>query len=666
MSEVQTLINDHHLTFDEARHELMKNQMATFGNIDVETGLPLDDKLFSFERDLSSRGSARQLRPAQLQRQQFFLGGALPAVIGGPVMLSYGNYSSGTSSSARRDDIDFEDADRADDSSDCDRERTYEMDGGAEAAGSSHFGDGTTSTRNQGDLLMFEQLRPSAFVGFVQKKTKTVSRLALCVFLAVTLLLAGMALYWDWSVKELIMWSGNANLGGRGSETDSWAAILPDYHHTEWAAPIENSSTQCPQKTGPLRCTDWPVDEAKPSGMKWKFWQFGPGIFGIKQQVVVPPYTILVGNADPNIETVNGQPRPQDEEHKLNFVNDRGTNPFGPLDFDRTTGKQTLILAQNPVNPGTPELHYCKARGPDEIKEARIGFVMSSHTVARNLNYQGIDQYRPEDAGILCGGAIFETTGCSYTWCDLGKEKTYSYLGYNFQQKDKEDPAFVSALNNNGAEGGFAAENVLIENIRINDVYSTSDGTRAHGNDFSDQMDVRSEDIRSSQMVFWIPDTRVTNAAGAFTKNIIVRNIIAYSTHADGLSIHSRAENVLIDNVHIQNSGADGFVLWGAGTSRNVVFKDCEMVNPGSMFGTGYSYGNCAGIYGAGRGAVVFDNFRCVTPYFEQVTNKEKHGDRAGESAPFISETCRRMSRVGVSMGQRMSQAPTPSATDYI
>eukprot|EP00392_Amoebophrya_sp_AT5.2_P000629 g630.t1 len=406
-------------------------------------------------------------------------------------------------------------------------------------------------------------------------------------------------------------------------------SIPVHYPCAKWATLIEKGQCGFKAKEGLSSCEERSLslvrnvvaEDRELPNKTYKVYQFGPGTFGIDRQVLVPPFTILQGFTDPSINTdASGRAErlSAGPMRKLSFAHDRLNNgPFRAVDFSPSTGQQTQILATKAVNIGAP---YCRAAG--NIKHTKIGFVMSSNTVARNLNYQGIDRGRPTDsrpmgATTSCGGAVFETKGCSYDHC-------YGLVGGN------------PAMNNADADGR-ASQNVLIENIRINDVYSTADGTRK--DKFQDYTRLDAKKVRGAQMVFWVPDTRIwlpkkvgkgfETRGKDWTKNIVVRNIIAYSTHAGGVHISQRAENVFIENVHIQNTGDDGFALKGTGLSSNVVFKDCEIVNPGVLHaGKNYYYGNCAALYGAG-GPVVFQNFRCVAPLYAAVSSSPGSPNKA-------------------------------------
>lgn len=121
-------------------------------------------------------------------------------------------------------------------------------------------------------------------------------------------------------------------------------------------------------------------------------------------------------------------------------------------------------------------------------------------------------------------------------------------------------------------------------------------------------------------MLFWVPQTKVGPPSVKppyISRNIIIRNIIAYSTHSTPIWIRSNAENVFISNVHVQNFGGSygGIAIGGIGGSSNVVVRDSEVVTtmPGNVAA------GCANVYGA-VGKIVFQNFRCVTRHRTMLT----------------------------------------------
>merc|ERR1712060_311416 len=95
------------------------------------------------------------------------------------------------------------------------------------------------------------------------------------------------------------------------------------------------------------------------------------------------------------------------------------------------------------------------------------------------------------------------------------------------------------------------------------------------------------------------------------TQHIVVKNVVASSTQADGINLHGKVEHALVDQVYFQNAGDDIYALWGAGLSpTDVVFRDAVAVNPGILRPNWY--GNCVATYGLQ--SVVFENLTCRAP----------------------------------------------------
>jgi len=231
-------------------------------------------------------------------------------------------------------------------------------------------------------------------------------------------------------------------------------------------------------------------------------------------------------------------------------------------------------------------MNYCHAA---DMITTRVGFVLSSHVSVRDLSYQGIDTIRPQDNGGLCGGAAFETKGCAENDCG------------------------ASSVNNGGSDGKGSV-GVRIENVRMNDYYYAEDKHKigvspAHCCPDNEEycLFCNPNGIRSTQVGVWVPDVR--NSEG--TRDLLVQNVVSRSFQADGVNLHGNVHDALVQNVYMENTGDDIFVLWGANKGpTNVTFKDCTAVNPGITRPTWY--GNCAATYGVK--SIAFENIVCKAP----------------------------------------------------
>ena len=261
-------------------------------------------------------------------------------------------------------------------------------------------------------------------------------------------------------------------------------------------------------------------------------------MFEIDEQLLVPANTTIVGAANPN---------------------DMAAPERSP-----DWAKQTLFLATR----GAVDylMDYCHAT---DMVTTRVGFVLSSYVQVHNVTFQGIDTIRPGDNGALCGGGAFETKGCA------------------------ENDCHNSDVNNAGSDG-LASAHVVIDSVRLNDFFFPEDhekvGAHIDGNSECQSPSWPSEccfckpnGVRSTQVGVWIPQTRDADA-GAFTHDVVVRNVVSRSTQADAVNLHGNVRDVLVENTYFENTGDDGFVLWGASNNpSNVTFRDCIAVNPGIM-----------------------------------------------------------------------------------
>jgi hypothetical protein len=154
-----------------------------------------------------------------------------------------------------------------------------------------------------------------------------------------------------------------------------------------------------------------------PDGIK--SYNIPAGIFEIGVQFLVPEKVSLTGANPPNDKS----------------------NPTKSPNWE----SQTVFLATRGVSDYN--MNYCHAK---DMVTTRVGFVLSSYVVVRNLSYQGIDTIRPGDNGALCGGGAFETKGCAENDCKK------------------------SNVNNGGSDGNGSVH-VTIDNVRLNDYYYEAD-----------------------------------------------------------------------------------------------------------------------------------------------------------------------------------------------
>jgi len=394
-------------------------------------------------------------------------------------------------------------------------------------------------------------------------------------------------------VNDAVLFDADETLGllqmraasGEGLASDTYQT----YPYSSWSDPIKVGT--CSQDSTPMSI-DMKAESGDSSGVLTcsleagvKTYRFPAGIFEIGEQLLIPDSTAIIGANNPNdmsepTKTPNWQ-------------------------------EQTLFLATRGATDYL--MNYCHAAN---MVITRVGFVLSSFVTVRNVAYQGVDTIRPEDNGALCGGGVFETKGCAENDCS------------------------VSSVNNGGSDG-IGSAYVTIENVRLNDYYSAEDkalvGAYIEGNYDCKTTDFRGGEccfckpngVRSSQIGVWVPATR--NSEG--TQHILVNNIVASSTQADGINFHGKVDHAEARNAYFQNAGDDIYALWGAESNpTNVVFRDSVAVNPGILRPNWY--GNCVATYGLQ--SVVFANLTCKIPTLEHPIPSPADGAITIDTSMFV------------------------------
>jgi len=280
-----------------------------------------------------------------------------------------------------------------------------------------------------------------------------------------------------------------------------------------------------------------------------RHFKFPVGEFDIKEQVYVPARTILEGNANPN--------DPADKTKKP----------------DPAT--QTYFVATKGVTD--PNVAYCGSDNnmqPGDAQKLRIGFLLNSNTIVKNINFQGKDTTRPFDNGSLCGGAAFETPGCvSPGFCD----------GHGKGWVGKRNGCFDHAgkPNNLIIGDGKGVENVIIENVRLNELFLPSDPSQL-------------KFAQGSQIAVWVAQTQ----DGSATSNVRVTNLVSMLTRGDGINFHGNVHNSIVEDSHIENTGDDIYAIWGGyHAPTGIIFRNNVAKNAGVT--RDYGYGVCLAIYGA-------------------------------------------------------------------
>lgn len=337
--------------------------------------------------------------------------------------------------------------------------------------------------------------------------------------------------------------------GNKSEDSSGLGDALPEYG-TDWKALITGSSCSTtslmPKSGGPggmISC------EMKGGVRSFKF---PVGKFDIDEQVVVPANTAIEGNANPN------------------DASDKTKKP------DPAT--QTYFIATQGVTDNGAA--YCGTNSnmrPGDAQKLRIGFLLYSNTVVKNINFQGKDTTRPKDNGNLCGGGVFETPGCVSPGFGDG-------VGLAWVNRQVGCYDHTGKQNNLITGNGKGVSNIIIDSVRLNDLFlpinpGLSDLVAGKG----------------SQIAVWVAMTQ----DGSATKNVKVTNLVSMLTRGDGINLHGNVQDSLVENCHIENTGDDIYAFWGAYAANpsNCVFRNNVGKNAGAT--RNYFYGVCVAVYGA-------------------------------------------------------------------
>lgn len=334
---------------------------------------------------------------------------------------------------------------------------------------------------------------------------------------------------------------------------------IPEYD-SSWKSLIAGSD--CPTeksfspKNGGAACNITCM--RSPSGVRQ--FKFPVGTFDIDEQVVVPASTSIEGNAPPN----------------------------DPIDKtkDPDPATQTFFVATKGVtDPDTPYCGTDQNMKQGDAQKIRIGFLLNSNTVVKNINFQGKDTTRPLDNGNLCGGGVFETPGCvSPGFGD----------GPGTDGKAKRNGCFDHAGKSNDLilGDGKGVSNIVIDSVRLNSLLLPSDPSQYVG-------------APGSQVAVWVAMTQ----DGSATTNVNVTNVVSMLTRGDGINLHGNVQNSRVENCHVENTGDDIYAFWGAYAENpsNNIFINNVGKNTGAT--RNYGYGVCVAIYGAKD--VTFTGMKC-------------------------------------------------------
>jgi len=169
----------------------------------------------------------------------------------------------------------------------------------------------------------------------------------------------------------------------------------------------------------------------------------------------------------------------------------------------------------------------------DENAKNRKGFLFGDNTYIGKLHYIGMETMRLADNGLLCGGAPFETPGCTCT--------------------GELVDAPVDCLGNSSTGiNGNGVNNVTLEDITV--------------------------EANTVQQVFYMAPTK---SGARASSNVFVSKIVTNGTWADGMNIHGSHRNIVVQDCDISNTGDDTYAIWSVNPGAdNISFYRNAGKNP--------------------------------------------------------------------------------------
>ena len=274
-------------------------------------------------------------------------------------------------------------------------------------------------------------------------------------------------------------------------------------------------------------------------------------VFPVTEQFTIPPHRAIVGAANPN-SPVGDKARQQS-----NF-----------------TGHTWFVIPRSAALCGTdPMCSDASAKGPTACSgdphTHRQGFLMSSHTTLKNINFQGADLGRAASEGTLCGPGAIELPGC------LSGSGCSSW--------------------DSGANGHGVVHNVLVQNVRLSDAVKRAEIAKMDGNCASGEaLDADGRHVAAHQVSVWV--AKLPAAEAAQHTNVLIDNLVSMNSRADGLNVHGAVRGLVLRDGHIENSGDDCIGVWGSGI-ENMTIKRMTTKNCAVTAGAQTNWGSCIGTY---------------------------------------------------------------------
>jgi len=287
----------------------------------------------------------------------------------------------------------------------------------------------------------------------------------------------------------------------------------------------------------------------------------------VLEQFTIPPNVAIIGAANPN--------DPKDKTKQQ-------TDVSGQTWF--VVPKESALCGSDPM------CRDASAKAPTacsgDPRTHRQGFLMSSHSTLKDVNFQGADLGRAGSEGTLCGPGAIELPGClNGNGCD------------NWDGVD--------------SNGDGVVHNVSIQNVRLSDAVKRANIQTMKQNCASGEaLNLDGKHVRAHQVSVWVAKAP-TSERGAHT-NIMIENLVSMNSRADGLNVHGSTVNLTLRDSHIENSGDDCIGVWGSGI-QNMRIENMTAVNCAVTAGAQGNWGSCMGTYAFE--SLIVDGLRCYDPF---------------------------------------------------
>lgn len=187
----------------------------------------------------------------------------------------------------------------------------------------------------------------------------------------------------------------------------------------------------------------------------------------------------------------------------------------------------------------------------------RIGFVLGNNCSIGKFTFLGKDDHRWQDyyGAALCGGAVFETPGCSDAYCESEN------------------------IGEGHGDGG-------VTSVRIEDVVISG-----------------ATPDTAPQLAVFITQTKDLSKP---TDGVHIKGVHMDHSWCDGINLHGATRNAVVEDCMLSFQGDDNLAVWSAGDrADNITFRNNVVSQARTENHPSPRWGNCVALYGGSRINVV-------------------------------------------------------------